>query len=156
MHIWRSEEEIGYPGLVAFLSSLEECLFKFLVFFFFKLSRLSLLLNFKSSLYILDNRHSCFKSSHLFNYSFIFLVCLPVYVCMYVYIYVYIYMCVCVCVCVCVCTPHVCLVLQKSQEGIGFPGTAVTGGYELPYGWQELSVVPLWEQQVLLTFEASR
>lgn len=85
MHIWRSEEEIGYPGLVACLSSLEECLFKFLVFFFFKLNRLSLLLNFKSSLYILDNRHSCFKSSHLFNYSFIFF---GVFACVYMYIYV--------------------------------------------------------------------
>lgn len=115
MHMWRSEEDIGYPGLVACLYILfgEMSVQVFGLFFFFKLSCLSLLLNCKSSLYILDNRHSCFKNSHLFNYSFTFF---SEFVCVYI------------------CVPHVYLVLQKSHEVIGFPGTGVIGGYELPYG----------------------
>jgi hypothetical protein len=43
----------------------------------------------------------------------------------------------------------------RSEEGIGFPGTEVTDGCELPRVYWELNLGPLEEQSVLLTTEPS-
>lgn len=45
---------------------------------------------------------------------------------------------------------HVCTVTTEAGEGIGFPGTGVTGGYEPPHGCWELDPSPWQEQQVVL------
>lgn len=43
-----------------------------------------------------------------------------------------------------------------SKEGIRSPGTRVTDGYELPYGFCLLNLCPLEEQPVLFTTEPHR
>lgn len=54
------------------------------------------------------------------------------------------------CISTCKCMPHVlCMFSQKSEEGVRFPGAAVTGGCELPMWVWELNLGPLEKQEVL-------
>lgn len=51
---------------------------------------------------------------------------------------------------VCVYGHYICVwSLQRSQEGIGGPGTRVTNGCEIPCGCWKLDLGPSQEQQVL-------
>lgn len=63
--------------------------------------------------------------------------------------------CVCVHVCGCVSRLHCTQYSQRSEEGILSQGTGVTGECETPWGWWELSLIPLKEWPVLLTVEPS-
>jgi hypothetical protein len=64
---------------------------------------------------------------------------------------------------VCVCYLYVCMsvhcvhswYLQRPEEAVGSPEIEVTACSELLYGFRELNIGPLTEQQVLLTSEAS-
>ena len=48
---------------------------------------------------------------------------------------------------------HVCIVLQRPEEGIESSGTGLTGDCEPPSGCLELNSGPLEDQLVLLTTE---
>ena len=50
----------------------------------------------------------------------------------------------------CIYAPLECLVPQKPEEDIRFPGTGVTGGFEPPCWCWELNLGTLKEQPVLL------
>lgn len=52
---------------------------------------------------------------------------------------------------VCLCTTYI-PGTEKAEEGVGFPGTRVTGSCELLYCW-ELNLGFLEKQPVLLTVE---
>jgi len=54
--------------------------------------------------------------------------------------------CVCVCAWASLCALHAFRSLRKLEEGIIFPGTGVTPGYELPYGYLSLDSGSLQEQ----------
>jgi hypothetical protein len=66
---------------------------------------------------------------------------------MYLFL-LYVYRCF---VCMYVYVPHVFLEPRETREGVGFIGTGVMNGYELPSGYLEPNPGPLQEQEVLLT-----
>jgi hypothetical protein len=45
---------------------------------------------------------------------------------------------------------HVCLILMRPDESLGFPWTGVSGAFALPHGSWESNLGPLQEGKVLL------
>jgi len=48
-----------------------------------------------------------------------------------------------------VCVLCMCLGPRETREGVGYNGTGLMNGSELPYGCWELNLGPLQEQEVL-------
>lgn len=63
------------------------------------------------------------------------------------YIKIYIYVCLYVCV------PQACLMPQRQQQGIGFPGIRGTDGWKPPHGCWELTWV-LWRRRSSVWFNS--